>query len=257
MPRPSVSVVEGRRAPSGARVGRTGCGCGCVRPTADGCRVPDRRLGAAGVPDPGANPGPRPGRQRPRSVGHPDPGVRSAARRPVPSRGIVVARSSRVRCTGGTATVESCRRSSSKTTVSATSASVRRTGGAAGSSRRRSRPDTPLDDEPFPCPVSPGPPSHRSVWDSTVRAAPLSCPGERGSPVDASWRTPGRACSISSRSSASPISDVLPDAAPIATALPVSVVRADPAGVPVVGGPSAATGRATDGPSPRDRALTP
>ena len=71
-------------------------------------------------------------------------------------------------------------------------------------------------------PGAAGPPSHRSVWESTVRP-PLSCPGGRRAPRSMREANSRPACSISSRSSASPISDVLPDAT---SALPVSVVRA-------------------------------
>ena len=180
MPRPSVSVVEG-----GGR--RRGAG----RRHRARVRSAHRSVDAESLTGASGPPG-RTTRERTRARGRAGrgtglrgtptwcPGCAPAGRcRPAASSWLT----SRVGCTGGTATVESCRRSSAKTTVSATPVSVRPTGGAAGSSRRRSRPGTPFDDEPFPCPVSPGPPSHRSVRRSTVRAAALSCSGERGSPV--------------------------------------------------------------------------
>ena len=208
MPRPSVSVVEGRRAPSGR--GSAAPGAGALGPPPVDAAV--AVTGAAGPPGAGGSGPADRGRagQRPPVCGNARPGVRAAARRPVPSRGIVAAMS-RVGCTGGTATVESwppielrrprCRPRRRRP------ARHRRLHRSSGAGRGRG---TPFDDEPFPCPVSPVPAVPPPCGDRPCGAAALSCSGERGSPVEARGELPAGACSISSRSSASPISDPLP-----------------------------------------------
>ena len=222
MPRPSVSAVEGRRAAVGCagrphpRVHPARCWWRVLRAAARGgvtgvaSPVRSRRRGVGAIAGcavrarRGARPEPcRPGRparrmpagMRPRSGGAAAgcrcrPGRRSRRRRgcrPAASSWLVPC----VGRTGGTATVESCRRSSANTTVS------RHAGVGPARRRRRWIVAVPVEARQavrrraVPVPGAPGPPSHRSVRESTVRAAPLSCAAERGSPVDAPCRTPG------------------------------------------------------------------